>query len=65
MENERVLRINVVTGEVTEAMAPPLHGTECPLCRGAAPIDHDRNCAFRVVGRHCTCRATFDPAGEA
>ncbi len=52
---ERVLRINVVTGEVTEAMMPRLHGSECPRCRGAERIDHDRACAYRREGGLCTC----------
>lgn len=31
------------------------HGPECPHCRGAVPIDHDRDCAYRLRGDNCTC----------
>lgn len=31
------------------------HGPECPHCRGAERIDHDRDCAYRVRGDNCTC----------
>lgn len=31
------------------------HGPECPHCRGAERIDHDRDCAYRVSGDNCTC----------
>ena len=31
------------------------HGPECPHCRGAERIDHDRDCAYRKSGENCTC----------
>jgi hypothetical protein len=31
------------------------HGPECPHCRGAERIDHDKGCAYRERGENCTC----------
>lgn len=31
------------------------HGPECPHCRGAARLDHDLGCAYRVSGDDCDC----------
>lgn len=31
------------------------HGPDCPHCRGAERIDHDRDCAYRMSGENCTC----------
>jgi hypothetical protein len=39
------------------------HGPECPRCRGAERIDHDRECAYRVSGGNCSCRLTREVVG--